>query len=109
MSDAEALLTPAMREVLARIRRAEMPPFHTLTPVQAREAYRLGAEMLDLPRAALPRVEDVRVPGAAGELSARLYAASTARGLPPACIAQRWRGAVARLPACARAPLPGRA
>ncbi len=81
-ADAQALLTPAMRDVLTRIRRARMPPFHTLTPQQAREAYRQGAEMLDLPRASLPRTEDVRVPGAAGELAARLYAPETARGLP---------------------------
>jgi acetyl esterase len=82
MSSAAALLTPTVREVLARIRRAKLPPFHTMTPPEAREAYRLGAEMLDLPRAALPRVEDLNVPGAADPLSARLYAASSQHGLP---------------------------
>jgi acetyl esterase len=82
MDDATAALTPAMRDVLVRIRRAALPPFHTMTPADAREAYRLGAEMLDPPRALLPRVEDVQVPGAAGDLRARLYAPSTAHGLP---------------------------
>ncbi len=71
-----------MRGVLERIRRAEMPPFHTLTPTQARAAYLQGAEMLDLPRAPLARVEDVRVPGAHGPLDARLYAPSPEPGLP---------------------------
>jgi acetyl esterase len=82
MSDARALLTPAMRDVLERIRRAKLPPFHTLTPPQARQAYLQGAEMLDLPRAPLPRVQDVELPGAAGPLRARLYAPSDAAGLP---------------------------
>jgi acetyl esterase len=81
-TDPAALLTPTMRGVLDRIRRAQLPPFHTLTPAQAREAYLQGAEMLDLPRAPLPRVEDCRVPGAAGMLDARLYAPSPEPGLP---------------------------
>jgi len=79
---AQALLTPTMRGILERIRRAQMPPFHTLTPQQAREAYLQGAEMLDLPRAPLARVEDHRVPGAAGWLAARLYAPSREAHLP---------------------------
>jgi acetyl esterase len=29
---AEALLTPAMRDVLSRMARANRPPFHTITP-----------------------------------------------------------------------------
>jgi acetyl esterase len=82
MRDAQALLTPAMRDVLDRIRRAKLPPFHTLSPGQARAAYEQGAEMLDLPRAPLPRVEDLQVPGAIGPLAARLYAPSHEPGLP---------------------------
>lgn len=73
-------LTAQMRDVLDRIRRANRPPFHTLTPQQARAAYVAGAEVLDLPRAPLPRVEDVAVPAADGaSLPARLYAPSHAR------------------------------
>jgi acetyl esterase len=78
MDAAEAplhLLTPAMRGVMERIRRAEHPPFHTLSPRAARGAYTLGAEILDLPRAPLPRVEDLSVPARDGHaLPARLYA-----------------------------------
>jgi len=73
------LLTPKMAGVLTRIQRANRPPFHTLSPAQARQAYELGAEILDLPRATLARVEDLQVPGAAGQLAARLYAGSHAR------------------------------
>ncbi|MBT9485933.1 MAG: alpha/beta hydrolase [Rubrivivax sp.] len=60
-----------MAGVLDRIRRANRPPFHAQTPAEARAAYLAGAEILDLPRAALPRVENLVVAGR----PARLYAA----------------------------------
>ena len=66
-----------MADVLERIRRAGRPPFHTLEVAQARAAYVAAAEVLDLPRAALPRVEDFALPGGDGSpLAARLYAPS---------------------------------
>lgn len=70
------MLTPRMTAVLSRIQRANRPSFHHLSPQQARVAYRMGAEILDLPRAPLPRVEDRTLPGPAGSLLARLYAPS---------------------------------
>ena len=76
------LLTPRMAGVLERIHRAGRPPFHTLSPKEARIAYKMGAEILDLPRAPLPRVEEVEVPGAEAALPARLYAPSEDAGLP---------------------------
>lgn len=72
------MLTPAMAGLLDRIRRANRPPFHAMTPPQARAAYEAAAEILDLPRAPLPRVEDLEIAGR----PARLYAAGTGR-LPP--------------------------
>jgi acetyl esterase len=71
-----------MAGVLERIHRANRPPFHSLTPKQARIAYLMGAEILDLPRAPLARVEDLQLPGAEGCVAARLYAPSQAPGLP---------------------------
>jgi len=68
-----------MAGVLERIHRANRPAFHSLTPKQARIAYLMGAEILDLPRAPLARIENLIVPGAEGGLPARLYAASDAR------------------------------
>ncbi|MBA4340905.1 MAG: alpha/beta hydrolase [Methylibium sp.] len=68
-----------MAGVLERIHRAKRPPFHSLTPREARIAYRMGAEILDLPRAPLPRVEDLKIPGPDGPLPARLYAPSAER------------------------------
>ena len=68
------LLTPRMAGVLDRIRRANRPPFHTMTPQQARVAYVTGAEVLDLPRAALAKVEDLQLPAADGTpLATRRY------------------------------------
>ncbi|MFT7723958.1 MAG: alpha/beta hydrolase [Roseateles sp.] len=75
MTDKTPPLTPHMAELLARIRRANRPPFHTLAPRDARIAYRMGAEILDLPRAPLPRVEDLQAAGR----PARLYAPGDGR------------------------------
>ena len=70
-----SLLTPAMAGLLERIQRAKAPPVHTLTPRQARLAYAAAAEVLDLPRAPLPRVHDLGIAAADGTpLPARLYA-----------------------------------
>lgn len=64
-----------MSDVLQRIRRANRPAWHSMTPTEARRTYELAAEVLDLPRAPLPRVEDVELPAADGtRLRARLYA-----------------------------------
>ncbi len=49
-----------------------------MTPAEARAAYAAAAEVLEPPRAPLPRVEDLAVAGR----PARLYAASGAAGLP---------------------------
>lgn len=74
------LLTPAMAGLLDRIRRAGRPPWHAMTPVEARRAYAAGAEVLDLPHAPLARVEDLLVPGGDGtSLRARIYAPSFER------------------------------
>lgn len=74
---AEALLTPAMRDVLSRMARANRPPFHTITPAAAKAAYEAGAGVLEIPKPALPRVEELRIPARDGHgLPARLYAPS---------------------------------
>jgi len=67
------LLTPAMAGLLERIQRAKRPPLHALMPAEARLAYAAGAEVLDLPRAPLARVQDLQLAGR----PARLYAAAT--------------------------------
>ncbi|CAG0954644.1 epsilon-lactone hydrolase [Burkholderiales bacterium] len=69
-----------MADVLDRIKRADRPPFHTLSVPDARAAYVAASEILELPRAPLARVEDFAIPAADGTpLPARLYAASRER------------------------------
>lgn len=78
----KSLLTRRMAELLENVRRANRPPFHTLTVAEARAAYEAASEILELPRAPLPRVEALRIPALDGSsLPARLYA-PTAGALP---------------------------
>lgn len=73
----QALLTPAMQDVLSRMARAQRPPFHTLTPSQARADYEAGADVLEIAKPALKRVENLTIPVRDGHaLPARLYAPS---------------------------------
>ena len=66
--------------ILERMARARRAPLQSLTPQEARTAYAFGAEVLDAPRAALPRVEDFTLAAGDGTpLPARLYAPSHAR------------------------------
>ena len=66
-----------MSALLANIRRADRAPFHALGVAEARAAYEAGAEILEPPRAALARVDDIIVPATdAAPLRARLYAPS---------------------------------
>jgi acetyl esterase len=70
-------LTPAMRDLLERMARVQRPALHTLSAERARAAYERGAEVLDLPRAPLARVQDLTLPMPAGHARpARLYAPS---------------------------------
>lgn len=76
-------LTAAMRGVLERMARAGGAPLHTLTPAQARAAYEMGSGVLEVPKAALARVEDRHIPARdCHALAARLYAPSLDAGLP---------------------------
>jgi len=72
-----------MRSVVDGMARAARPPIYTLTAQQARAAYAAGCGVLELPKATLPRVEDVHIPARDGALlPARLYAPTTQTGLP---------------------------
>ena len=66
-----------MRDVLGRMERANRPPFHTLTPDQARAAYEAGSGVLELPKPVLALVRDFGIPVRDGHcVPARLYAPS---------------------------------
>jgi acetyl esterase len=73
----QTLLTPAMRDVISRMARANRAPFHTLSVAEARAAYEAGSGVLEIPKPALGRVDDFSIPARDGhELPARLYAPS---------------------------------
>ncbi|GAB1386395.1 alpha/beta hydrolase [Melaminivora sp.] len=76
-------LTPAMAGILERMARLGRPPMHHLSPAQARESYAAGANVLEVPRAELARVEDLSIPTRDGaQLPARLYASQQGVALP---------------------------
>lgn len=73
----EIRLSPSMQAVLQRMGRARRAPLHAMTPPAARAAYAAGADVLEVPRAPLQRVEDLTVPARDGaHLLLRLYAPS---------------------------------
>ncbi len=70
-----------MAGLLERIERAQRRPLHAMTPAEARAAYERSAEVLDLPRAPLRRVQDLLIPATDGTpLRARLYTDTAASG-----------------------------
>lgn len=70
------------RILLDNVKRAGFPPIYQLPIEQARAAYRASVGVMELPRVPLARVEDLRIPGPAGDMPARLWAASHEPGLP---------------------------
>ena len=76
MTSRSSLLTPAMEALLQRIERSRAPRFTELGATQARAHYERAAEVLDLPRVALPQVDEVVLTARDGAaLAARLYRA----------------------------------
>ncbi len=76
-------LTPQMLNVISRMARARHAPMHTLSPQDARQFYEQGSGVLEVPKAALPRVEDVHIPARDGyAIPARLYAPTLEAHLP---------------------------
>lgn len=72
-------LTAAMRSVLERMARRRHTPLYDLPPQEARAAYEAGAGVLEVPKAELTRVQELRVPARDGQaLPARLYAPAAA-------------------------------
>lgn len=74
--------TQATQILMDNVRRAGFPPVHTLPVEQARLSYVVGVGATAHPPLPLSRVENLRLPGPAGDLRARLWAASAEPGLP---------------------------
>jgi len=74
-----------MAGVVERMARAGQPPLNALTPEDARAAYEKGAGVLEVPKPALARVEDLSIAARDGfAIPARLYAPS--HGLLPVLV-----------------------
>src|SRR4051794_13627442 len=76
-------LTPRMRSVLERMARVRAVPTHLQSPQQARAGYEGAADVLEVPRRPIARLEDVQVPVRDGAmLPARIFQADDrARGV----------------------------
>ncbi len=74
-TDPHSLLTPTMRSIVSAMAKAKRPPFYSLSPQQARDAYAAGSGVLELSVRPLARVEDFTLTARDGHaLPARLYA-----------------------------------
>ena len=74
-----------MAGILEGVRRVNRPPFYAMTVNEARLAYVAATEVLELPRAAVARLQDLIIPASDGTpLRARLYAGSQASNTPQA-------------------------
>ncbi len=74
-------LDPDAQLVLEMIRVAGRPPFETLTPAEAREAYVNSRRVLQPPPEDVAEVRDLSAPGPASDIPVRVY---RARGTTPA-------------------------
>jgi acetyl esterase len=74
--------TPAVQALMDNVKRAGFPPIHTQPIEQARQSYKIGVGATAHPPLPVARTEDFTIPGPAGALRARLWAASTEPGLP---------------------------
>ncbi len=74
-----------MRNVIELIQLAGAPPLHQHSPAIARELYAKGADILEVPKAGLARVQALSLPARDGALlPARLYAALDSPAALPA-------------------------
>ena len=80
LSDPHRLLDPTMRRVLMQIERARRTPLVEMTPAEARAAYAAGADMLEIAKPVLSRVQELAIPARDGHsIPAQLVAPSPER------------------------------
>jgi acetyl esterase len=66
-------LDPDTQIVLDMIRMAGRPPFETLTPTEARQAYAASRKILQPPAQDVAEARDIVIPGPLGDIPLRLY------------------------------------
>ena len=81
-------IDPDTQAVLDMIRLAGRPPFETLTPDEARQAYSASRKMLQPPPEDVAESRDISVPGPLGPIGMRLYrpAGTAAADVLPALV-----------------------
>jgi acetyl esterase/lipase len=67
------------------VKSIRVPGYYPPLP-ELRQQLRVMVSLMDEPAPALPRIEDVRIPGPAGEIPARVYSASAAAAPQPAIV-----------------------
>jgi acetyl esterase len=79
-------LDPQARAVIERLAASGAPPLHTLTPDEARRAYRASRAALAAAPAYVEEIRELSIPGPAGPLRARLYRPGVAGSPPPGLV-----------------------
>jgi len=67
------------------VKSIRVPGYYPPLP-ELRQQLRVMVSLMDEPAPDLPRIEDIRIPGPAGEIPARIYSSSAARTLQPAAV-----------------------
>jgi acetyl esterase/lipase len=75
-------IDPQARAYLDRVAASGIPPAHLLAPEEARRNFVAGTALVAGDALPLARVEELSLPGPAGRVPARLYAAAASAGLP---------------------------
>ena len=76
-------VTKQTAEFLKKVASLNLPPTLTLTPAQAREQVERGVAAREVPPLAIGEVRELRIPGPAGLIPARLYMPKIARSKSP--------------------------
>lgn len=77
-----SVFSSATQALLDSVKRAGFPPIYEQPLAQARRSYSLGVGATAFPPLPMARVENFHIPGPAGQIPARLWAASQAPDLP---------------------------
>ncbi len=81
------MLDPDAQAVIDLIKATGRPPIHTMTPEEARQAYRRAGDVLGPEPQAVADVRDLKAGGPAGDIPLRLYrGAGTAAGQALPCL-----------------------
>jgi acetyl esterase len=79
-------LHPDAERLMALIRSVGRPPFETMTPAEARDAYEEGRRALQLPPEDVAAVRDIAIDGPGGRLALRAYRGAGTNDVALPCV-----------------------